>query len=252
MCVLLVDWQPEHNRLRLLGNRDEFFARPSLRADWWADAPSIYGGRDAVAGGSWLAINSAGRIAAVTNIRRPDNAQYAQSRGALVRQFLSDERTAETVAAEIYAQRARYAGFNLLLADRNALVAVSSTAPPQTLVAGVYGLSNGAINEAWPKIQRLKNAYRHALTCPLISRTQAFFALLQDCSVAAGATLPCTGMSTEVERLLAPIWVRAAGYGSRTSTLVERDTHHIVHIESGDRADSADHTWRHLKHKLCH
>ena len=71
------------------GNRDEFHARRSAPAAWWSDAPDVFGGRDLEAGGSWLGITRAGRLAVVTNqpgLGKPDGRQ--PSRGELVHAFL--------------------------------------------------------------------------------------------------------------------------------------------------------------------
>ena len=71
--------------LLLLGNRDEFRARASAAAAPWSEDARIVGGRDLVAGGSWLALRADGRHAAVTNVRTglPATApQFARLAGA--------------------------------------------------------------------------------------------------------------------------------------------------------------------------
>ena len=71
MCLLSLAWQAHADYpLVFVGNRDEYHARPTAAADWWADAPDILGGRDLEAGGSWLGVSKQGRFAVVTN--RPD------------------------------------------------------------------------------------------------------------------------------------------------------------------------------------
>ena len=70
MCLILLALNVVPRRpWLLLGNRDEFHARPSAPAQAWADAPQVIGGRDLEAGGSWLALNRNGRFAAITNVR---------------------------------------------------------------------------------------------------------------------------------------------------------------------------------------
>src|SRR5439155_14318248 len=90
MCLIGFTWQvdPQFD-LVVAANRDEFHARPSAPADFWKDAPDLYGGRDLKSGGSWLAVSSRGRFAAVTNVRRmiPPNPN-APSRGELVAGFV--------------------------------------------------------------------------------------------------------------------------------------------------------------------
>jgi len=66
MCLLLLALNVVADRpWLLLGNRDEFHARPTAPAREWADASGVFGGRDLVAGGSWLAVNRNGRYAAL-------------------------------------------------------------------------------------------------------------------------------------------------------------------------------------------
>ena len=47
MCLVDVAWRahPDYPFI-FVGNRDEFHARASAAADWWQDAPDVFGGRD--------------------------------------------------------------------------------------------------------------------------------------------------------------------------------------------------------------
>lgn len=69
MCLLVV-----MSRMRVdlplvvAANRDEFLARPATAMTVLADAPRIRGGRDLVAGGTWLAIHESGLVAGLTNV----------------------------------------------------------------------------------------------------------------------------------------------------------------------------------------
>ena len=87
MCLIALAWRT-HARYRLIlaANRDEFHARPTLPLAAWDDAPDIVGGRDALHGGSWLALRGR-RLAAVTNVRRLPE-QQGRSRGELVADFV--------------------------------------------------------------------------------------------------------------------------------------------------------------------
>ena len=51
----------------LAANRDELIARPSAPPGILSSSPLIVGGRDLVAGGTWLAVRADGTICAVTN-----------------------------------------------------------------------------------------------------------------------------------------------------------------------------------------
>ncbi len=69
MCLITFSWQPGSRfPLRLAGNRDEFHARPTAPLGHWGDKP-LLGGRDLEAGGTWLAANRQGMVAALTNVR---------------------------------------------------------------------------------------------------------------------------------------------------------------------------------------
>ena len=70
MCLILVAIHAlPGTPLLLLGNRDEFHGRASAPAQPWREDARVAGGRDLVAGGSWLAARSDGRFSAVTNVR---------------------------------------------------------------------------------------------------------------------------------------------------------------------------------------
>src|SRR5262245_61547665 len=123
MCLLVLVWQAHpHYRLIFAGNRDEFHDRPAAPIAWWDDHPHILGGRDLQAGGTWLAVSSARRFGVVTNYRdmqRP--LPGAPSRGALITEYLSAASGAGEFAGELEPRARDYAGFNLLIADQQAM-----------------------------------------------------------------------------------------------------------------------------------
>ncbi len=53
--------------LVLAANRDELLTRPSDPPLLLQETPPLWGGRDRLAGGTWLAVDPAGRVCAVTN-----------------------------------------------------------------------------------------------------------------------------------------------------------------------------------------
>src|SRR5215213_322594 len=118
MCVIFFAYQqhPEYP-LILLANRDEFYARPTAKADFWEDFPDIFAGRDLVHGGTWLGITRAGRFAAVTNYRDPSAAPGKFSRGDLVGDFLKNDVPVEDYLREMQKRRREFAGFNLLVGE---------------------------------------------------------------------------------------------------------------------------------------
>jgi uncharacterized protein with NRDE domain len=64
MCLVLVALR-SHAEYPLIvaANRDEFYDRPTDPADFWPDAPTVLGGRDLKAGGTWLGLDTRGRLA---------------------------------------------------------------------------------------------------------------------------------------------------------------------------------------------
>ena len=102
-------------------NRDEFHARPSLPLGCWEDAPWIIGGRDLQAGGTWMGVTARGRFAALTNIRAPGQPIGARSRGELPEQYLRGNLPPADYLAELAERRGDYAGYNLLVGDRQTL-----------------------------------------------------------------------------------------------------------------------------------
>ena len=72
--------------LVIASNRDEFVDRPTLPLDWWKTAcgQEIISGRDLRAGGTWLGMTPAGRVAFLTNVREAAPKVALSSRGELV------------------------------------------------------------------------------------------------------------------------------------------------------------------------
>lgn len=63
------------------------FFRPTKPAAWW-EGGEILGGRDEVAGGTWLACSRGGRLAFITNVLELHTLPEAKSRGDLPVRFL--------------------------------------------------------------------------------------------------------------------------------------------------------------------
>lgn len=68
MCTILLAWKCfPGTPIVLAANRDELIARPSAPPGVLRTDPLIVGGRDLVAGGTWLAVAADGTICEVTN-----------------------------------------------------------------------------------------------------------------------------------------------------------------------------------------
>ncbi|MEO0556846.1 MAG: NRDE family protein [Bacteroidota bacterium] len=222
MCLVLfaLDAHPTQ-RLVVLANRDEFYARPTAPSSWWRDAPDVLAGRDLEAGGTWMGITRSGRWTAVTNVRDPSSIRTdVRSRGDLTRAFLTSDVSARQYVADVFRQRDAYNGFNLLVGDTQETWIVSTRlSEPRQLEAGIYGLSNDTLDTPWPKVQRGKDGLKRLLDSDEI-HGQAAFAVLSDAEPASDADLPDTGVGLAWERALSSPFIQMERYGTRTSTVL--------------------------------
>lgn len=226
MCLLAFAWNT-HPRYRFVfaGNRDEFHARPAAAAEWWQDAPDVFGGRDLEAGGSWLGLRRDGRFAVVTNFREPDRRPAGvRSRGELVTRFLADSSNASAYLAELRRTGDEYAGYNLvfgdLLAPNNDLHYFSNReGEASPLAHGLHALSNHLLNTPWPKVARLRSRFTTELDKPEPA-IDALLGFLGDTEPAGDNEMPATGLSPEWERLLSAPKVVSPEYGTRASTVI--------------------------------
>ncbi|MEW5885338.1 MAG: NRDE family protein [Pseudomonadota bacterium] len=127
MCLIaLAIGQRPDCPLLLAANRDEYWQRPTLPlAAWQLDnGQTVYGGRDLLAGGTWLGFSAAGRVALLTNVRDGQPEKAARSRGELVTRWLAGptprlEAPTCTDWPALLQQTdpCAYGGFNLVLGD---------------------------------------------------------------------------------------------------------------------------------------
>ncbi len=163
MCLILLAWQvPGRQPLVVAANRDEFHARPAAPAAFWEDQPAILAGRDLEARGTWMGISRGGRFAAVTNYRGGTEPRAAQSRGALVTGFLSDDEAAGAYIKSVIPRSGSYSGFNLIASDGSELWWMSNRdSAPRRLEPGIYGLGNLLLDS--PDVEPRKRRFENAL-----------------------------------------------------------------------------------------
>ena len=221
MCVAAVAWAAHPRWLLVaIGNRDEYHERPAAPLARWPNG--IIAGQDLKSGGTWLGLTEAGRFALVTNRRGfgdPDPGK--SSRGELVSdQLLGTGRYGDPATAEL----GEFNPFNLIIASTvQASFLSNRPAPIRTaLPHGIYGLSNGALDEPWPKTLQLKAALSDWLNADMADLAPLFAAL-------AGETLgemgihPTTPSDVPLEAPDTPPFIRNALYGTRCSTVVVID-----------------------------
>ncbi|NEZ03197.1 NRDE family protein [Wenzhouxiangella sp. XN201] len=220
MCLIAFDFRPGNRRhLLLAANRDEFHDRPARPMAWWDWPDGPLAGRDERAGGTWVAVARDGRWAAVTNFRDPGVEAGTRSRGELPVRFLEGAGAPEAFVREIDARRAEYGPFNLLAGDRETLWFCSSHARPAAVSPGVHALSNGLLDEPWPKTRRAAIALRGLASTASID-TDRLFELMNDREGAPDADLPDTGVGADLERFLSPPFIVGERYGTRCTTIL--------------------------------
>lgn len=158
MCVVALAYQAHPDwPLILIGNRDEFHARPAAPLGHWPDGSGIVAGRDLQAGGTWLGVHQpSGRVVVVTNVRgaMPDPAK--ESRGALVVDMLrGDGRFAEPAEADLD----RFNAFNLFAVGGAPRLLTNRPTPLiAALAPGVHALANEPVDAPCPRAERLRTA----------------------------------------------------------------------------------------------
>ena len=163
MCTLAIYVRsfPEFPAI-VAANRDEFFSRPTSPPLVLDHERGIFGGRDDVAGGTWLAVNRRGVVAALLNRRTDEPADpKRESRGQLCLAMLRQP-SAEAARVAITEQAPqRYNPFNLLVADsRHAWIATNHGAAMTVvdLDRGLHLITNLDLND--PTCPRIASSYQ--------------------------------------------------------------------------------------------
>ncbi|WP_026129311.1 NRDE family protein [Nocardiopsis prasina] len=160
MCTVIVGFDPDaRTPLVVAALRDEMRSRPwSWPAPHWPQRPHLVGGRDQLAGGTWLAVDPhKRRMAALLNGwpwdgTMPWEGTYPASRGDLPLRALSTQR--DPLAGE---DPTRYAPFHLLDADAHSATLYSwdgRCMDIRSLPRGVTTLVNTGLDPADPRAAR--------------------------------------------------------------------------------------------------
>ena len=252
MCLVAFAYRyTSHVPLVLISNRDEQRSRATAPAHVWGDLPSIYGGRDLVSGGSWLAVSTLDprRLACVTNVRNPSSIREAsertlKSRGLLISDFIRSDISSANFSSAVNLEE--YGACNLLLSDGDELWYASNYSAEGMrqsvrlkLSPGVYGLSNAHLDTPWPKTTATREAFRRGLDNrdhgPHLDKEleRALYSMISDPRRYPDDKLPSTGVPLELERRLSASLIRGDGYGTRSQALVymsDTETHFIERL----------------------
>jgi uncharacterized protein with NRDE domain len=156
MCLILLAQKPSNEfKFVMASNRDEFYSRPTLSTHWWTNIDGLLAGKDLEQGGTWMAVSKKGKFAAVTNVRDFYSKNYLDksylSRGDLVRDFFSTEKTSEDL------------GFNLCLYDQDKVSLFSSRGREVLKEENFFVLGNKPIGEKSAKIDLAKKEFKNIL-----------------------------------------------------------------------------------------
>jgi uncharacterized protein with NRDE domain len=233
MCLIAFAWHAHPRwRLVLVGNRDEFHARPTAALAPWDEAPDIVAGRDLEAGGTWAGVAPHGRVSVITNVRDMTADHSGLSRGLLVADYLGSNVPARTHAIELMSSAKGYRPFNLLTFDHDDAYYLGNhpQARAQRVEAGVHGLSNADFNAPWPKTRALVDHLTAWVEAGKDGDIDSLFDLLADRGTWPDDVLPDTGIGIERERLLSSAFIVGETYGTRASTvvLVDHDDRTII------------------------
>jgi hypothetical protein len=170
MCLLGIAFsQFRELPLLILANREEVYSRPTAGPGIiprTAATPAWFGGIDLLAGGTWLGVNEFGLLVAVTNRNKQTPPARPPSRGLLCRSLLAFRETATAAArAERELGDNRYAGCNLLIADRESAVVIEAgdVLKATRLHPGLHLVANAALNDDDdPRIRRVRRKFARA------------------------------------------------------------------------------------------
>jgi uncharacterized protein with NRDE domain len=173
VCTILLAWRcASAAPIVLAANRDELIARPSAPPGVLIASLLIVGGRDLVAGGTWLAVSADGAICAVTNRHPAEGPPVApdptrRSRGDIPVALLTADR-ADVAARLRDLSPGRYNPVNVLWVDEDrALVAhVDDSGPVRVveLAPGPHVLTTRDVDDAKnPKVAMLLSGMHRVL-----------------------------------------------------------------------------------------
>lgn len=221
MCILFValNVHPQYP-LIICANRDEFHHRPTAPAQFWPPEYNILAGQDLQAGGTWFGVNKQGQLAAVTNLRiAPHSHEFIRSRGELVIQALN---SGSLICPNWLVEHAEnYQAFNFVFGQGTNLYCFSSLSRETVkLTQGFHAISNGALDDVWPKMAKGQRALEALIQQSTQLEVESLIQLMLDDSQPQDHELPDTGVGIEWERRLAAIYIRHPDYGTRSTSIL--------------------------------
>lgn len=239
-------------KLIVAANRDEVYKRPTKKANFWQDHPTVLAGRDLVQMGTWLGMTRCGRFAALTNYRKlEDHDDTKRSRGEIPTNFLQSTIDARTYLENLRNNRKKYNGFNTVVGTIDNLYYYGNY---QTeiirLEKGTHALSNHLLNTPWPKVTQIKLLLKQYVQKNDIIQPDDLFNILKTDDIAQDEKLPDTGVGLDLERKLSPIFIKMNEYGTRSSTVIlVTHRHEVQFVErtyntNGKKEEDVEYTFK--------
>jgi uncharacterized protein with NRDE domain len=226
MCLLIaVAGVIEDAPLLVAANRDEFYAREAVPMTVLReDGPRVLGGRDLVAGGTWMAVNQHGVVAALTN--KPTDGPRdptKRSRGEIP--LLLAAQSSAAAAVDALESGSTPGEFNpcwVLVGDRHSLYYVDMTGPGQLesrrLPPGVHILENKPLGDPSAKVDRVRARLGDCRSRPAGSVITSLGAIVADHVM---PLVPAdTSETAERQARISACCVHTELYGTRSSMLV--------------------------------
>lgn len=234
MCLLIVLAQIRDDLpLVVAANRDERLDRPAVAMTVLQEAgPRIVGGRDEVAGGTWLAVNDAGVVAGLTN--RPTEGgpdKTKRSRGELPLRLARHLTAAE--AAQTFESEIRPTDYNpawLLVGDRRDIFWVDVTGTDVVVVEhlgpGIHVLENKPLHADSLKVAHVRSLLGDVASMEPAALVHHLQSVLADHHLPEGAESPVAANCVHTEK----------GYGTRWSGIVTvgRDPAEVPSVHYAD------------------
>src|SRR5262245_41283996 len=151
MCVVAICFRClEGTPIAVGANREEAYARGGTPPAVQPGPIRFVAGLDPTAGGTWLGVNAAGLLIAVTNRKKKHLPPVPRSRGLLVRDLLACRNSVMAVeAATRELASGNYAGCNLICADRNEAFVIEAGGLPRLrpLSPGMHIITTGDLDD---------------------------------------------------------------------------------------------------------
>lgn len=224
MCLLIVlSRVVEGWPLIVAANRDERYDRPADPLGVLRERPRTLGGRDRIAGGTWLAVNEHGVVGGLTNKPMLGAAPAGRTRGAIPLALTAESTAVESV--RVFETENDLGAFNpcwALAGDRDGLHSLDLTSPEapraRALPPGLHVLENAPLDAPSPKAQHVREQLGDSGGRDPDDLLDVLRALLADHTITAPPR--ASDPHGELISCASACCVHFDGYGTRSAMLV--------------------------------